>query len=100
MAKSTGPVRPWPVARDARPGDLEHGDLEHGDIDPGDPTRRPDPATRATGIARHGARFLGTDSGTENGGRPGFFRDSGPSGGPAAAPALFRVNNHGKNDIA
>ena len=42
-----------------------------------------------------GARFR-----VRNGGFPGFFRDSGPRGGEAAAPALFRTNNYGKNDMA
>ena len=38
--------------------------------------------------------------GLRNGGFLGFSRDSGPWGGEAAAPALFRTNNYGKNDMA
>ena len=47
-----------------------------------------------------GPRFPGTDSGYENGGNLPFFNDSGRPGGPASAPALFRVNNYRKNDMA
>ena len=42
-----------------------------------------------------GARFR-----LRNGGFLPFIRDSGPRGGVAAAPALFRTNNHRKNDMA
>ena len=50
---------------------------------------------RAPWLKGPGARFR-----VRNGGFPGFSRDSGPRGGVAAAPALFRTNNHRKNDMA
>ena len=50
----------------------------------------------------HGSRGKGPGAcfRVRNGGFLGFFRDSGPRGGEAAAPALFRTNNYGKNDMA
>ena len=50
----------------------------------------------------HGSRPKGpaTRFRVRNGGKPPFFPGSRPTGGEAAAPALFRANNHGKNDMA
>jgi len=56
--------------------------------------------SRGPWSAHHGARVLDPGLGARNRRNPPKIAILAPWGGVAAAPALFRVNNYRKNDMA